>query len=298
VSAFPGRIAIVGGSGQLARALAAGARLQGLDAVTLCRPHIDLERPQTLAPALDAARPVLVINAAAFTAVDQAESQEARALMVNAAAPAEMARWCAASSAWLLHVSTDYVFDGSASSPYPPDHPARPLNAYGRTKAAGEALIRAGLARHLIVRTAWLYDATGRNFLTTMLGLAAGRDEITVVADQKSAPTYAADLATGLLAMAARVLAAPADAPSGTFHLTGAGQTSWYGFAEAIFAAWAARGHKAPRLTPTTTARWPTPARRPLYSVLDCTATAGTFAIALPHWRDGLERCFAARDRA
>ena len=298
MSTSRGTIAIVGGSGQLARALAVGARLRGLDAVSLSRPRIDLERPQTLAPALDAVRPVLVINAAAFTAVDLAESQEPRAHVVNALAPAEMARWCAASGAWLMHISTDYVFDGSASSPYLPDHPAHPLNAYGRTKAEGEALIRAGLARHLIVRTAWLHDETGRNFLTTMLDLAAGRDEIAVVADQKGTPTYAADLASGLLAMAARVLADPADAPPGTFHLTSAGQTSWYGFAEAIFAAWAARGHKAPRLTPTTTAAWPTPARRPLYSVLDCSATARTFGIALPHWRDGLARCFAARDRA
>ncbi len=292
------RIAIIGGSGQLARALKTAAAAHDLGWVGLARPEIDLERPETLWPALQAAQARLVINAAAWTAVDQAEAEEARAHAANAEAPAEMARWCAANDAILLHVSTDYVFDGNASAPCPPDHPLRPLNAYGRGKAAGEVLIRERLARHLIVRAAWVYDGAGTNFLTTMLRLAGERDVVRVVADQTGPPTYASDLASGLLAMGRRVLAEPDDALFGTFHLTNAGATSWYGFAEAIFEEWAVRGHPCPRLEAITTDQWPTPARRPRYSVLDCTATQDRFGIALPHWRDGLSRCFAMRDRA
>ncbi len=297
MSSSSARIAIIGGSGQLARALTAAAVAQNLDQVGLARPEIDLERPETLLPALDAARPRLVINAAAWTAVDEAEAEEARAHVANAEAPAEMARWCAANDAILLHVSTDYVFDGSASAPYPPDHPIDPINAYGRSKAAGEALIRERLKRHLIVRTAWVYDGTGRNFLTTMLRLAAERDVVRVVTDQTGAPTYAADLASGLLAMGRRMLAEPDDDLFGTFHLTNAGATSWYGFAEAVFAEWSARGHPCPRLEAVSSDEWPTPARRPKYSVLDCTATQDRFGVALPHWRDGLIRCLGARNR-
>ena len=291
------RIAIIGAAGQLARALRAAAAAQGLDWVGLARPGIDLERPETLGPALQAARARLIINAAAWTAVDEAEAEEARAHVVNAEAPAEMARWCAANDAILLHVSTDYVFDGSASAPYAPDHPLAPVNAYGRGKAAGEVLVRQRLPRHLIVRTAWLYDETGRNFLTTMLRLGAERDVLKVVRDQTGAPTYADDLAAGLLAMGRQALEAADDGPFGTFHLTNAGATSWFGFAEAIFEEWAARGHACPRLEAITSDQWPTPARRPKYSVLDCAATQDRFGVALPHWRDGLSRCLAARTR-
>lgn len=298
MSTASARIAIIGGSGQLARALRAEAEAQGLDWAGLARPDIDLERPQTLWPALEATGPRLVINAAGWTAVDLAEAEEVRARIVNAEAPAEMARWCAAAGAMLLHVSTDYVFDGSTSRPYPPDHPPCPVNAYGRGKAAGEALVRELLPRHLIVRTAWVYDDRGQNFLTTMLRLGGERDMVRVVADQTGAPTYATDLASGLIAMAQQTLAAPGDAITGTFHLTNAGTTTWHGFAEAIFAEWAARGHACPRLEAVTSDAWPTPARRPKYSVLDCTATEERFRIALPHWRDGLARCFAARDGA
>ncbi len=298
MSRTTGPIAIIGGSGQIARALKAEARARNFDAVVLARPDIDLERPQTLEPALDATAPRIVINAAAWTAVDRAEGEEARAHILNAESPAAIARWCAASGALMVHVSTDYVFDGTASAPYPPDHPVSPLNAYGHSKAAGEALIRAHLARHLIVRTSWVYDATGQNFLTTMLRLADERDAVTVVADQTGAPTYAADLASGLLKMGLSALATPDDALCGTFHLASAGETTWHGFAEAIFAEWAARGHRRPRLAATTTDHWPTPARRPPYSLLDTSATASAFGVALPHWRDGLARCFAARDRA
>lgn len=292
------RIAIIGGSGQLARALKAEVKAKNLDWVGLARPEIDLERPETLRPALAKARPRLVVNAAAWTAVDEAEEHEARAHAVNAEAPGEMARWCAANDAMLLHVSTDYVFDGDASAPYPPDHPLAPINAYGRTKAAGEILIREHLSRHLIVRASWVYDGAGRNFLTTMLRLAGERDVVRVVADQTGAPTYAADLASGLIAMGGQVLSAAGDDLCGTFHLTNAGATSWFGFAEAIFAQWDARGHACPRIEAVTSAQWPTPARRPRYSVLDCSATQERFGIALPHWRDGLARCVAARDRA
>jgi len=298
VSATARPIAIIGGSGQIARALFAEARAQGLDPVVLARPRIDLERPETLRPALVAVRPRVVINAAGWTTVDEAESAQARAHAVNAESPAEIARWCADAGAHMVHVSSDYVFDGLASRPYPPDHPVCPINAYGRSKAAGEALIRTHLDRHLIVRTSWIYDAAGTNFLTTMLRLAGERDDVTVVADQTAAPTYAADLAGGLLRMAMTALAGSDRAHCGTFHLANSGATTWYGFAEAIFEEWAARGHKRPRLHATTSQNWPAAARRPRYSLLDTSATTAAFGVTLADWRDGLSRCFAARDRA
>ena len=288
------KIAIIGGTGQLARALTAAAEAQGLDWVGLARPEIDLERPETLWPALQAARPRLIINAAAWTAVDQAETEEARAHVVNGEAPGELARWCAANDAMLPHVSTDYVFDGSAAAPYAPDHPLEPVNAYGRSKAAGETLIRERLPRHLIVRTAWLYDGRGRNFLTTMLRLGAERDVLGVVCDQTGAPTYAADLAAGLLAMGRQALEAADDGPFGTFHLTNAGATSWFGFAEAIFEEWAARGHACPRLEAITSDQSPAPARRGILRAR-LRRDARPLGVALPHWRDGLSRCLAAR---
>jgi dTDP-4-dehydrorhamnose reductase len=293
-----GRIAVIGATGQLGAAVAVAAAAAGHAVARLSRPAIDLERPQTIAPALEAVRPAIVVNAAAWTAVDLAESEERRAMAVNAEAPGELARWCAASGAWLIHVSTDYVFDGRAQRPYQPEDPPAPLNAYGRSKAAGEAAIRARLDRHVIVRSAWLYAAEGRNFLTTMVRLAGEREEVRIVADQRGSPTYAADLAAGLIAVAERLMEAADADPAGTFHLTNGGETTWHDFAAAIFAELAARGRPVPRLVPISTADWPAAASRPLYSALDCTSTAEAFGVRLPHWREALARCFAARDRA
>ncbi|MDV0438956.1 dTDP-4-dehydrorhamnose reductase [Xanthomonas sacchari] len=248
----------------------------------------DFDQPQTLGEVLDRLRPTAVVNAAAYTAVDRAEQDAEAAHRANAEAPAAIAAWCAAHDTPLVHYSTDYVFDGQGTQPYPEDAPTAPLGVYGATKLAGEEAIRASGAPHLIFRTAWVYAAHGHNFLRTMLRVGADRDELRVVADQVGTPTPAALIAD----VTAHVLAQRATLPSGTWHLTATGETTWHGFAEAIFAEAAAAGllPRAPRVLPITTAEYPTPARRPAYSRLDVSRLQRDFALELPQWRDGLHQ--------
>jgi dTDP-4-dehydrorhamnose reductase len=245
-----------------------------------------------LAATLDRLHPELIVNAAAYTAVDRAEQEEALATRVNGAAVGVLGSWAAAHAARVLHYSTDYVFDGGASAPYPVDAPTAPLGAYGRSKLAGEVALRASGAEHLILRTAWVYAPHGHNFLRTMLRLGAEREELRVVADQHGAPTSTGLIVRASLAALDRMPAAPAGgAPlRGTFHLVAGGHTSWHGFACAIFEAAQARGLLAriPRVLPIASADYPTPARRPAWSVLDNTAFERHVGIALPDWRDGL----------
>jgi len=287
------RVLVIGRTGQVATALAAVCT--PFELVFRGRPEADLTDPASLARALEEVAPDLVINAAAYTAVDRAESEPELARAVNADGAGALARLCARAGAPLIHLSTDYVFAGDATGPYPPDAPVAPQGAYGRSKAAGEAEVRAGQSRHLIVRTAWVYAARGNNFLNTMLRLAGERDRLTIVDDQSGAPTYAADIAVALCRIAEKVLADPEVAPWGTYHLTNAGETTWFGFAREIFAIAAAHGRTVPQIVPVTTAEFPTPARRPAYSVLDTTATTRAFGVAMPDWRDALRRCLEAR---
>jgi len=226
-----------------------------------------------------------VVNAAAYTAVDQAETEEAAAFRINADAPAVLARACAERDALLLHYSTEYVFDGNASRPYREDDATAPLGVYGASKLAGEDAIRASGARHAILRTAWVYAAHGRNFLHTMLQLAHERDELRVVADQSGAPTPAAWIADA----SARIIEQGLPA-SGLWHLAADGATSWHGFAEAIMDEARAAGLLArwPRMLPIATADYPAPARRPGYSVLDTGKLRRDFGIVPPDWRAGL----------
>jgi dTDP-4-dehydrorhamnose reductase len=245
----------------------------------------DFDAPDTLGRLVERVRPDVVVNAAAYTAVDRAEDDVAAAFRANADAPAAIARACAARDVRLVHYSTDYVFDGHATRPYREDDPVAPLGVYGASKLAGEEAIRASGATHLIFRTAWVYAAHGSNFLRTMLRLARERDELQVVADQIGSPTPA-----GLIAdLTARVLAGE-PAGSGVWHLTSTGQTSWHGFAEAIMAAAHARGlvPRCPRVVPITTADYPTRARRPAYSVLDVTKLHRDFDLVPAAWQDGL----------
>lgn len=234
---------------------------------------------------LDTVRPTRVINAAAHTAVDKAESDAGAAQAANAATPGAIARWCAAHDVPLVHYSTDYVFDGSGSRPYRPDDATAPLGVYGASKLSGEEAIRAAGGRHLIFRTAWVYAAHGQNFLRTMLRVGAERDVLRVVADQVGTPTPAALIAD----VTARILQQGGDA-TGTWHLTAAGETSWHGFAQAIFEGAVARGliARAPTVEAITTADYPTPAKRPAYSRLDTASLERDFGIALPQWRDAL----------
>jgi dTDP-4-dehydrorhamnose reductase len=245
----------------------------------------DFSAPQSLPAVIDAVAPDVVVNAAAYTAVDRAESDAAAAFRVNAEAPEWIAKACAARDARLVHYSTDYVFDGSSTRPYREDDPVAPLGIYGTSKLAGERAIQASGARHLIFRTAWVYAAHGHNFLRAMLRLAAERDELRVVDDQVGTPTPAALIAD----VTAQVLRRPF-ACSGTWHLTASGHASWHGFAHAIFAQAVARGliHRAPRLVPIRTVEYPTPAARPAWSVLDTTRLQSDFGIVLPAWQDGL----------
>jgi dTDP-4-dehydrorhamnose reductase len=250
----------------------------------------DFNAPDALAAVLDRIQPTLVVNAAAYTAVDRAEGERDAAWRANAEAPGVIARWCAAAGVPLVHYSTDYVFDGQGSRPYREDDATAPLGVYGESKLAGEDAVRAAGGRHMIFRTAWVYASHSANFLRTMLRVGAERDVLRVVADQVGTPTPAALIAD----VTAQALQHPG-ALSGTWHLTAAGETSWHGFAEAIFAEAVAAGKlaRAPTVEAITTAEYPTPAKRPAYSHLDVARIQSDFGVVLPSWQDGLKRVIA-----
>lgn len=253
----------------------------------------DLSDLVTLTALLEVEQPNVIVNAAAYTAVDKAEDDEATATRVNGEAPGVLGKWAATHSALVIHYSTDYVFPGNAVRPYAPDAATGPEGAYGRSKLAGEHALRDSGAAHLILRTAWVYSTVGHNFLRTMLRLGADRDELRVVADQRGTPTTTAVIVSATLASLDRYAAAEAQACeslTGTFHLTATGETTWHGFAEAIFAEAVAAGvlPRAPRVQPISSAEFPTPAKRPAYSVLDNSSFIETFGHDLPAWRDAL----------
>ncbi|MGG5885745.1 dTDP-4-dehydrorhamnose reductase [Falsiroseomonas sp. HC035] len=284
------RVLIAGREGQVARALV--RRLDGHEVTALEPPELDLTDDASVAAAIAAARPDLVVNAAAYTAVDRAEDQEALAFAVNCAGAARLAAAAADHGAPFVHFSTDYVFDGGKGAPYLETDSPSPLGVYGRSKEEGERAVLAANPRSVVLRTAWVCSPDGANFVKTMLRLAAERDELRVVADQHGAPTFAADLAEAVAYMAPRLLAAPAgDAAFGLFHLTGAPHTTWHGFAEAIVAEAARRGHKQPRVTAITTADFPTRAVRPPDGRLDCSRIGAVHGIAPADWRQSLATC-------
>ena len=277
------RLLVIGRTGQLATELARHVP----DATFLGREGADLADPEACAAAIHAHAPDAVINAAAFTAVDLAEREEAAARTINALAPGAMARACAARDIPFCHVSTDYVFDGTGTRPWMPDDAPAPLSAYGRTKLAGEEAVRAAGGPHAIVRTSWVFSAHGANFVKTMLRLAQTRDRLDIVADQIGGPTPAAALATALAEIARQLRDDPAK--SGTYHFAGAPDVSWADFARAIFAAtiFASTG-RAVAVGDIPAAAYPTPARRPANSRLDCSSLTRTFGIPRPDWRAGL----------
>src|SRR5690606_7183465 len=245
----------------------------------------DFDKPDTLAGLVYRIAPDVVVNAAAYTAVDRAESERDPAFRANAQAPAALAAACARRDALLVHYSTDYVFDGTGTRPYREDDPVAPLGVYGESKLAGERAILASGARHRSFRTAWVYAGRGSNFMLTMLRLARERDELRVVADQVGAPTPAALIAD----TTAAILDRPSTT-SGLWHLTAGDGTSWHGFAEAIVERAHALGviARRPRVIPIAAAEYPTPARRPAYSKLDCGRLQRDFGIELPDWRTAL----------
>lgn len=293
-------VLLFGGNGQLGRELqralaplgtiVATTRSGALPDGSACE-TADFNEPASLVALLDRVRPDVVVNAAAYTAVDRAEEERDAAWRANAEAPGVIARWCAAAGVPLVHYSTDYVFDGQGTRPYREDDATAPLGVYGASKLAGEEGIRAAGGRHLIFRTAWVYAPHSANFLRTMLRVGADRDVLRVVADQIGTPTPAA-----LIADVTAQTLQHAGGLSGTWHLTAAGETSWHGFAEAIFAEAVSAGKlaRAPKVEAITTADYPTPAKRPAYSHLDVSKLESDFGIALPSWQDGLKQVIAA----
>ena len=284
------KLLLLGGNGQVGRELRRSLAPLG-ELVVATREGCagdaaaDFDAPESLAALVAGSAPDVVVNAAAYTAVDQAETDREAAFRVNAEAPAALARACAGRGALLVHYSTDYVFDGNATRPYREDDPTAPLGVYGESKLAGEAAIRESGARHAILRTAWVYAAHGRNFLRTMLRLAGERDALRVVADQVGAPTPASWIADATAAMLRRGIDG-----AGTWHVVADGETSWHGFASAIMREAVAAGllARAPSVLPIGTADYPTPARRPAYSVLDTARLQRDFGLRPPGWETGL----------
>lgn len=300
------KILLLGANGQLGRSFVEDGRLAKFgDLRTASRDGrrfdgasidaADLSAPDSLEMLLDAIHPEVIVNAAAYTAVDRAEQEEALATRVNGEAVGVLGRWSAANGALVVHYSTDYVFDGSARVPYRADDPTGPLGAYGRSKLEGERALAASGADHLIFRTAWVYSAHGHNFLRTMLRLGGERDVLNVVADQSGAPTSTDVIIEGTLAALGAWKAAGADqrrAMRGVHHLVASGSTTWHGFAVAIFEAAGRRGllQSVPTVHAIETAQFPTPARRPAWSVLDNENMARHFGYVPPTWQDALER--------
>jgi dTDP-4-dehydrorhamnose reductase len=284
------KILVVGRTGQVAYELQRAAWPAGFGVDYLERPDVDLAEPGSARALVFAKRPDIVVNAAAYTAVDAAESDRDTAFAVNRDGPAELAEACRYIGAALVHYSTDYVYDGGKPA-WVEDDPINPLSVYGRSKAEGDAAIAARLDRHVILRTSWVYSAIGRNFVKTMLRLGAERDRLGIVDDQHGSPTAAADIAAATIAVCA-ALASGGEDRYGVFHFCGAGTTSWHGFARAIFAGAASRGLKTPRaVDPIATEAYPTPAPRPRGSVLDCGKIARVYGIVAPPWQASLSAC-------
>ena len=282
---------ILGKNGQLGRALAELLP----DATALDSKELDLTLIEMIPETLARHKPSIIFNAAAYTAVDKAEEEEPIAHLVNAEAPAVMAAYCKVKEIPLIHYSTDYVFDGSGSEPWREDQTPAPLNAYGRSKLKGEELMMASGGDAMIFRTSWVYDAQGQNFLNTMLRLGAEREELAIVSDQIGRPTYAPHLAKMSL-QAVENAAQSARFPTGIYHLTGGGDfASWKEFAEVIFEAY--EGELAiQKVKAQATKDYPTPAKRPLNSRLDCSKAHNILGIEMPDWREGLKECLAVRD--
>lgn len=273
----------------LAHDLLEAMELSGIRAAGLDLPEVDITKPAELRAEIESIAPALVINCAAYTAVDRAEAEQDLAYAVNRDGPANIAEACARMETPLIHISTDYVFDGESDRPYKEADPANPLSVYGRSKYEGEEVIRARLPHHLIFRTAWLYGVHGNNFVKTILKLARSKEELRIVADQRGSPTWTRDFADALVQAAKSVLEHRDKVQWGTYHFCSAGQTTWHEFAEEIVAE---AGSREPllvkRISPIGTQDYPLPAKRPAWSVLDCTKLQETFKIVPPYWKASL----------
>lgn len=287
------KILLLGPNGQVGAAL--HAQLAGShEVIAIGRAQLDLLRPELISTLVDAERPQLILNAAAYTAVDRAEDEPEVARRVNAEAPAELARVAENRGIGLIHFSTDYVYDGSARRPYREEDAARPLSVYGRTKLAGDRALLDSGAAYWILRTSWVYGLSGHNFLLTMMRLLRERDEVRVVDDQRGAPTWSRSIAAACARLVAKAQPDPAGymaASAGVYHMSCAGEATWFDFACAIAERLRRPGVKLARLVPITTEDYPTAAERPAYSVLDGNALQRRFGLALPAWQTALDEC-------
>ena len=279
---------VVGAGGQIGREFSRAPGASRFALSLLDRRALDICEQSAVAAAFERLRPAAVVNAAAYTAVDRAETDEVACFAVNRDGARNLALACAAFGVPLIHISTDYVFDGRKRGAYVEEDPIAPLGIYGRSKAEGEIAVCAEISQHVILRTAWIFGVHGKNFVKTMLRLGAERNVIRVVDDQRGCPTAAGDVAAAILHIARRLLLEGTES-YGTFHFAGQGATTWFGFAEAIFDLAARFGQSRPKLVPILTSDYPTPARRPLNSVLGCAAFTTTFGMPLPPWRDSLK---------
>jgi dTDP-4-dehydrorhamnose reductase len=286
------KLVVTGCEGQLARSLRERGRGVGVEIVCLARPELDLLEPDRISQAIESVDCDLVINAAAYTAVDKAEAEPELARRINGEAAGAVAAAAARMGRPIVQISTDYVFDGALDRPYREDDPTSPRSVYGRSKLVGEMKAAEANPRCLIARTAWVYSPFGQNFLKTMLRLGLSREEIGVVADQWGAPTQALDIADALIAIARRLVAEPDNTSLyGAFHLTGSTYATWADFAEVIFAEAAALGRVPVKVKRISTAEYPTPADRPANSRLAVDKLRHVFGIALPDWRGAAQNC-------
>ncbi|UIK19089.1 dTDP-4-dehydrorhamnose reductase [Rhizobium leguminosarum] len=282
------RIAVTGKQGQVVQSLLRRGAETGVEISAVGRPEMDLADPASIAAAFSALRPDVIVSAAAYTAVDMAESEPELAFSVNAAGAGVVAEAAARIGAPVIHISTDYVFSGDKVSAFSEEDATAPISVYGRSKLAGEKAVAAANPNHVILRTAWVYSPFGNNFLKTMLRLSETRDHLRVVADQTGCPTSALDIADAILAIASRIAADPEPSLRGIFHLTGSGEASWADFAEEIFTELSKSGGRTVGVERIPTADYPTPAKRPANSRLNGDKLARTYGIRLPEWKQSM----------
>jgi dTDP-4-dehydrorhamnose reductase len=282
------KILVTGAAGQVGSALVRLSVTQPVLLIALRREQLDLSDHAQIKAVCDDVEPEIIVNAAAYTAVDKAEEQPELALAANSEGPGRLAQWCCARQRPLIHISSDYVFSGFSTTPYKEDDAIAPLNVYGRSKALGERNIRESGAPYVIIRTAWVYAAEGKNFVRTMLKLGQERNELRVVNDQWGSPTHADDIAKAIYVMISQLLS---DTPvCGTFHYAGSGETTWFHFAHFIFDHAEHYWQRRPKVTPISTSDFPTLAQRPAYSVLDTSLYRSTFGEAPPPWQRSAAR--------
>lgn len=287
-------ILLTGAGGQLGAEITRQASEFGLEITALAREDLDVSVQEAVMRTVSSVRPKIIVNTAAYTAVDNAETDRQAAFAINRDGPTNLAEAAEKAGAILIHISTDYVFDGSKPSPYVETDETSPLNVYGESKLAGEIAVRRTGARHVILRTSWLYGLHGGNFVKTMLRLAQERDVLRVVDDQTGCPTFARDLAAAILSICRRhVDGNPPQDGFGLFHYSGAGQTNWYEFAQEIFRLSKAFGRKAPRLIAIPTSHFPAKAPRPSRSTLDCSKIEAVYGLHPPPWQASLQEMLA-----